>query len=323
VAAAVGIEATQTAGPNRIECPRARAQDGLPSTGPDHEPWNPRCGAELSIYDEPKIDCHNHVFDPARFPYAADAYYLPSGQEVGTPAQLTGVFDAYGVRNAVVVGPNSGYGEGQNECLLDVVARSEGRFKGLAVVSNDVGRAELEQFKAANIIGITFNVALLGVEYYQDTADLLSELRDLDLFVDVQVEGNQLVEIAPMLENSGVRMLVDHCGRPVVHAGLNQPGFRTLLRWADTGRVHVKLSGHYKFSREPYPYKDAWLYVHELIDAFGLDGCVWGSDWPFLRASERIDYGPLLRLVEVLLPDPADRRKLLWDTPRRLFAFDA
>jgi hypothetical protein len=42
---------------------------------------------------------------------------------------------------------------------------------------------------------------------------------------------------------------------------------------------------------------------------------LWGSDWPFLRASERIDYGPLLRLVEVLLPTPADRRKLLWDTP--------
>jgi hypothetical protein len=30
-------------------------------------------GIELSIYDEPKIDCHNHVFDPARFPYAAAA----------------------------------------------------------------------------------------------------------------------------------------------------------------------------------------------------------------------------------------------------------
>jgi len=96
-----------------------------------------------------------------------------------------------------------------------------------------------------------------------------------------------------------------------------------LLRWADTGRVHVKLSGHYKFSREPYPYRDAWPYVHALVDAFGLDGCLWGSDWPFLRASERIDYGPLLRLVEVLLPTPADRRKLLWDTPRRLFAFRA
>jgi len=33
---------------------------------------------------------------------------------VGTPAQLTRVFDAHGVRHAVVVGPNSGYGEDHN-----------------------------------------------------------------------------------------------------------------------------------------------------------------------------------------------------------------
>jgi predicted TIM-barrel fold metal-dependent hydrolase len=129
--------------------------------------------------------------------------------------------------------------------------------------------------------------------------------------------------VAPLLEDSGVRMLVDHCGRPNVRAGLGQAGFQALLRWADTGRVHVKLSGHYKFSREPYPYRDAWPYLHALIDAYGLDGCVWASDWPFLRASESTDYGPLLKLVELLLPDPADRRTLLWDTPRRLFASDA
>jgi predicted TIM-barrel fold metal-dependent hydrolase len=46
-----------------------------------------------------------------------------------------------------------------------------------------------------------------------------------------------------------------------------------------------------------------------------------GSDWPFLRAPERVDYGPLLRLVERLVPDFEDRRKLLWETPRALFGF--
>ena len=29
----------------------------------------------MNIYDEPKIDCHLHIFDPRRFPYAADAKY--------------------------------------------------------------------------------------------------------------------------------------------------------------------------------------------------------------------------------------------------------
>jgi hypothetical protein len=31
--------------------------------------------------------------------------------------------------------------------------------------------------------------------------------------------------------------------------------------------------------------------------------------------------GPLLRGIERLLPDPIDRRKLFWDTPRRWLGF--
>jgi predicted TIM-barrel fold metal-dependent hydrolase len=61
--------------------------------------------------------------------------------------------------------------------------------------------------------------------------------------------------------------------------------------------------------------------VQSLIDSFGPDACVWGSDWPFLRAPERIDYGPLLKLIERLVPEPADRSKVLWHTPNRLFGF--
>ena len=48
---------------------------------------------------------------------------------------------------------------------------------------------------------------------------------------------------------------------------------------------------------------------------------LWGSDWPFLKDTERLDVGPLLQLVHDWLPDAADRRRLFWDTPRRLFGF--
>ena len=48
---------------------------------------------------------------------------------------------------------------------------------------------------------------------------------------------------------------------------------------------------------------------------------MWGSDWPFVRTDERIDYGPELACLQRWLPDEADRRKVLWDTPARLFGF--
>ena len=61
--------------------------------------------------------------------------------------------------------------------------------------------------------------------------------------------------------------------------------------------------------------------VDALIDAFTPQALVWASDWPFLRAPARIDYGPLQALARDWLPDATDRRAVLWDTPRRLFGF--
>ena len=104
-------------------------------------------------------------------------------------------------------------------------------------------------------------------------------------------------------------------------AGLDEPGFRTLLELGTTGRAFVKLSGFVKFSHKPAPYDDACPFVAALIDAFTLDHCLWASDWPYLRAPVHVDYGVLLHLVLSLFPDPSDRRKVLWDTPRELFGF--
>jgi predicted TIM-barrel fold metal-dependent hydrolase len=61
--------------------------------------------------------------------------------------------------------------------------------------------------------------------------------------------------------------------------------------------------------------------VEALVDAFTLDRCLWASDWPFLRAPTRVDYGVLQKLLLPLFPEAPDRRKLLWDTPRQLFRF--
>ena len=32
-------------------------------------------------------------------------------------------------------------------------------------------------------------------------------------------------------------------------------------------------------SHQPFPYDDIWEPVLRVIDAFGLDRCMWGTDW--------------------------------------------
>jgi predicted TIM-barrel fold metal-dependent hydrolase len=275
---------------------------------------------DYRIFEEPKIDCHVHILDPARFPYRADTHYAPMGQELGTPAQLAQVMAAYGTRHALLVGPNSGYGL-DNSCMLDTIARAPDRYKGIAVVGNDASRDTLEALKRNGVVGVAWNVTYYGLDHYRNAKPLVEKLAALDMFVDIQVEHDHLVHMMPLLADSGVQLLVDHCGRPTIEAGLDDPGFRALLELGGTQRAFIKLSGLVKFSRKPAPYEDAWPFVSALVDAFTLDHCLWASDWPYLRAPARVDYGVLLQLLSTLFPSAPDRRKLLWDTPRRLFGF--
>lgn len=274
----------------------------------------------MNLFDEHTIDCHNHIFDPARFPYRDDTVYRPSGQEIGTAAQFAHVMDACGVQHALLVGPTSGY-RTDNRCMLDAIAWGGGRFKGIAVVDNDISRTELRALKDAGVVGVAFNPAMEGVEVVADAHALLDMLAGFDMFAQIQVTGAQMAELKPLIERTRARILVDHCGRPDVTEGIDQPGFQALLGLVDTGRAVVKLSGMQKFSQQAHPYEDAQTYMRELLRVFGPDHCVWGSDWPFLRATERMDYAPLLTLFARVVPDPAVRGRILWDTPRRLFGF--
>ena len=271
----------------------------------------------MTIPPGPKIDCHIHAMDPARFPYAADTPYRPNGQEIAPAAQLLRVFDAFDVRHALVVATNTGYGS-DSRILLDTLKQGGGRIKGVAVVEKDVDIKELERLKAAGVIGVAYNVPFHGADYYRDTAPLLQKLVSLDLFLQIQVEQDQLLPLLPLIDKSDVRLVFDHCGRPSVAQGLKGRAFQALLAIGRERDAHVKLSGYYKFSQQPHPYEDTWPFIAALVEAFTLDRCVWGSDYPFLRAAERLDYGPLLALLTRLFPNLDDRERLLWRTPARL-----
>jgi predicted TIM-barrel fold metal-dependent hydrolase len=157
-----------------------------------------------------------------------------------------------------------------------LLARGNGRFKGVAVVQNDTSRDELERLRDRGVVGTTMQAALPGVDYFRAGAALLRELAELDMVVDVQVQADQLVEMAPILQPSGVRVLIDHCGRPAPSAGLDQPGFRLLLDLASTGRYFVKISGLVKCSTTRYPWQDSWPFVQALLEAFTPERCMWG-----------------------------------------------
>ena len=273
----------------------------------------------MHLFDIPKIDSHCHVLDPQRFAYAPDVAYRPAGQEMGDARYFSEVMACHGVQHALLVGPNSGYGT-DNRCLLDAIELGQGRFKGIAVVPNDCSLDTLADLKARGVIGIAFNPSLHGFAHYADIEPLLWRLKELDLWAQFQVEKDLVLDLLPMLERVNGKMMFAHCGRPLQDAGVQQAGFQTLLALGREGRAVVKVSGYAKFSQAGFPFPDVRPYTDALVQHFGVHQCVWASDWPYIKAPYRLDYGPMLKVFEEQF-SAEDRQVMLWDAPKKHFGF--
>jgi predicted TIM-barrel fold metal-dependent hydrolase len=284
---------------------------------------------------EPVADCHLHVLDPARFPYDPSASYHPGPHEAAPAEALTAVHAAHGVTHALLVGPTSGYGH-DNRCLLNALARGtgrsrgialarrRGRWRGIALAAPDAAEVELLVLARAGVVGLRLDLAAHGPGLAEACAraGLFDRMRAIGLVLQVQADAHQIPEALPALRVAQLPLVFDHCGRPDPARGTAQPGFAALLELGREGAAWVKLSAAFRWAGGAWPHPAAEPFVAAILQAFTPDRCVWGSDWPFLRAGARVDYGPEFALLARWVPDAAARRTILWDTPSRLFGFE-
>jgi len=266
-------------------------------------------------------DCHAHVFGDASHPFAKETVYRPDPSQRGTARSFGALLDAHGLSHALLVAAQP-YGY-DNSAMLEAIAASGGRFRGVALVPPAIADRELATLADCGVVGIRFNLTTYGMrELVEPGADrLLARIREMGWFLQIHCQNDELAEAAPLLRAAGVRLMIDHFGRPDVTRGIHQPGFAALLELGRQGNAVIKLSGPFRASRAGPPYHDVDPFIAVAIEAFTLDRCVWGSDWPFVRVEERVDYAPQLACVERWLPDPADRHRLMWANPARLFGF--
>lgn len=279
-------------------------------------------GGSLTSATTWRIDCHAHVYDLARHPLHHSSGFDLLPNEIGTADQFACVLDAHGFSHGVLINPLGGYGTA-NGCLTSTLMRFKGRFKGVAVVAHDTPDAGFRQMADAGVVGLRFNLNFPASPslFVPEAQRSLAIARDLGWFAQVHYEGTTLIDALPVLRRARLPIVIDHCGRPDPSAGLDQPGFRALLDLGREGEAFIKLASIFRFSKQGFPYDDVDPYVQALIDAFTPDRCIWGSDWPYLHAPQRIDHATLLQALHRCVPDEADRRKVLGETPARLFGF--
>ncbi|KQS05031.1 2-pyrone-4,6-dicarboxylate hydrolase [Sphingomonas sp. Leaf357] len=266
------------------------------------------------------VDAHCHVFGPAdRFPFSAKAKYLP--QDAGSE-MLFALRDRLGfARNVIVQASCHGT---DNAAVLDAIARSDERARGVAVVDPAIDATALQGLHDGGVRGIRFN-------FLKRLVDDAPKDRFLDVagrlpagwHVVVYFEADILEELRPFLDAIPVPIVIDHMGRPDVAQGpdgADMRAFRALLDSRD--EVYFKATCPDRLDAAGLPW-DAFVDAVAPLVADYPDRVIWGTDWPHPNMQDAIpDDGALVDIIPRIAPTAELQRKMLVDTPMRLYWSD-
>jgi predicted TIM-barrel fold metal-dependent hydrolase len=83
--------------------------------------------------------------------------------------------------------------------------------------------------------------------------------------------------------NPDTRIVLDHLGieQPMTPPPPADPWHELplVLALAENRNVAIKITGACTLSHEKFPYSDIWDPLGRIFDAYGLDRCMWGTDW--------------------------------------------
>jgi predicted TIM-barrel fold metal-dependent hydrolase len=133
----------------------------------------------------------------------------------------------------------------------------------------------------------------------------------------------RLEQVAQMAaRHPNTQLVIDHLGlaQPFEPPAPAEPfaDLPQLLALAGHANVAVKISGACTLSHAPFPYPDIWEPLAHIFDAFGLDRCLWGTDWT--RAVKLLTYREgveAFRVTERL--SDSDRATLMGETLARIY----
>ena len=233
----------------------------------------------------PTIDVQVHCYErnhPGR-PWAG---FLHGPEEV-TGDHMVQAMDAVGVDGALLVSPFAMY-RFDASYALEVHAKHPARFGLIKPV--DPGDPNVDKViddwaATPGTVGIRI---MMRDDVSRDPADpglnrVLAGGARHGLPVNILCWG-RLGQIGPLAErNPDTTIVIDHLGlqQPFEPPAPADPfaDLPALLALARHRNVTVKISGACTLSHQPFPYGDIWDPLQRIFDGFGLDRCMWGTDW--------------------------------------------
>jgi predicted TIM-barrel fold metal-dependent hydrolase len=272
------------------------------------------------------IDAQVHCYErnhPGR-PWTA---VLAGPPEVTGP-DMVKAMDAVGVDGAILVSVYTMYRWDASYAVAVQKAHPD-RFGVVKPVNANDPKVEATIEEWAAMPGAIAIRIMMTPEISTDPADpginrILAAAAKHDLPVNMLARDRltQLNELAR--RNPNTQIVLDHLGleQPFEPPAPAEPWKELphVLALAANKNIAIKITGACTLSHQKFPYKDVWDPLGRIFDAFGLDRCMWGTDWT--RAVNLLTYKEgveAFRVTDRL--SNTDREKLMGGSLQKIYGW--
>ena len=262
-------------------------------------------------------DTHVHIWGPFdRFPLAKGAAYTPPER---TSNDLVALHERLGVDRAVIV--QTTVYKSDNRAMLDGIAQSNGRWRGVALIDESFDDAAFRALHEGGVRGVRFGFVkhLGGVPDLALVRRTAARIAPMGWHLVLHLDAGNIPEFLDFFGEFSLPVVVDHMGRVPVRDGLDQTPFRLLLELLKRPNWWVKVSGAERISETGPPFADAIPFAQRLIAA-APDRVLWGTDWPHPNVRWEPDEADLVDLLP-RFADAVALQRVLVDNPARLYGF--
>ena len=284
----------------------------------------------MSKYVGPVVDTHMHVWkiDPPRYTLEQTLADVPLPTTDAPIEDLLTDNAAAGVTHTVLVQPStSGW---NNHYVVESAAAQPGLFAAHGLIDPDSRQnaADLRGWMMAGMAGFRLNLVRDKDPVWVSAPrnhPLWETAQDLGAVINVQMhppQAGRLLEIATRYP--GVKVIVDHLGKPDITEPPPYPSFSNILALSDLPNTYVKVSALSLASRtKAYPYRDVFPWVKMLYEAFGSSRLLWGTGYPGAHRSLPLDreLAIITQHLPFLLED--DKQWILGRTAMTIWPFGA
>lgn len=270
------------------------------------------------------IDCHAHVYSPdeERYQPTQDPLRVPGGG--GSIEDLGRISRANGVAAVRAVQTVSFYGY-DNRYLCDVARTHPDWVAGVCTLDPDDPHSPgyLQQFVSESGVKSLRSIPGRSRTTFDDQAvrGLWQQAADLGITVDLFLMQLEWVDGAVKLlqEFPGLTVALCHC-IDIKPGPAYERTLKHVLRLARFKNLYAKVDFISTGTERGYPGDDLHAAALQIIEAYGSERCVWGSNFPNQLWTPKLTYAEHLRIFKEALPlSSRDRANVLGETARRLW----